>query len=172
MYKTLGMMVGMMILAFGNAVAANSSQYTDLDKCKLLEANEQQEWSRELCKGLGGYELERSEGDLRQSITVILPNKKDFPLEFWNISAGFSTLGNKAEWRGAILKGKFVPSAIIVRFNVSENPEDSSKITSYLIVAKLGPKPCITHKILGSKVQNLEARAAADVAIKTPCMRF
>lgn len=166
-------MMGMMVLlAFGSAVAANSSQYTDLDKCKLIEENKQQEWSRELCKGVGGYTLERSENDLRQSISVILSNEKDFPLEFWHLTSGFSSLGNKAEWRGAILKGKFVPSALIVRFNASEDPEDSSKITSYLIVAKLGPKPCITHKILFSKVQNLEARAAADVAMKTPCMRF
>jgi hypothetical protein len=169
MYKTLGMML---VLALGSAFAASSSQYTDLDKCKMIDSNEQENWSRELCKGLGGYALERSEGDLRQSITVILPNKKDVPLEFWNISSGFSTLGNKAEWRGTLLKGKFVPSAIIVRFNASENPEDSSKITSYLIVAKLGPKPCITHKILVSKVQNVKARAAADVAAKTACMKF
>ncbi len=169
MYKTLGFLV---ILAFGSAIAANSSQYTDLDKCKLLEANEQQEWSRELCTGLAGSSLERSEGDLRQSITVIAPNRQDFPLEFSNISGGFSTVGGKAEWRGAILKGKFVPSALIVRFNVSENPEDSSKITSYLIVAKLGLKPCITHKILPSKDQNVKARAAADTAAKTVCMKF
>jgi len=120
-----------------------------------------------ICKGTNAYALEFLEGDLRQTINVIAPNKKKYELNLWtNVSSGFSSLGEKAEWR---VQGK-KPTALIVRYNASENPEDSSKITSYLVVAKItASEVCIVDIIKPSKTQNVDARKVADVASKSTC---
>ncbi len=123
-----------------------------------------------VCPGVAGYNLELVEGDLRQTVNVITPDKKKHELELWsNISSGFSSLGAKAEWR---IKAK-VPVALIMRFNASENPEDSSKITSYLVVVKLSKTDvCIVDILRPSKTQNIDARRLADTPSKQICQQF
>ncbi|HEX8922981.1 MAG TPA: hypothetical protein VF766_16015, partial [Pyrinomonadaceae bacterium] len=136
-------------------------------------ANAGEDWSVQACRGVGGYNLQLEYGDARESITVFSPNKQKHPLELWHIvSSGFSSVGQKAEWRVTTKNGKQVPIALIVRFNASENPEDSSKITSYLVVAKITPqKICVTDKIAPSATQNEEARRAADASADKPCLQ-
>ncbi|MEO7672533.1 MAG: hypothetical protein ABIU09_00470 [Pyrinomonadaceae bacterium] len=145
------------------------SKYTGLGEkaCKTIEANPDEGGSyRGLCPGVGGYKLEAIEGDLRQSINVIDPRTKKHELNLWNVSGGFSSLGAEAEWR---MNGK-TPVALIVRFNVSENAEDSSKITSYLVVVKIKQdKICITDALKPTRSQNFEARKAADKSATRPC---
>ena len=115
---------------------------------------------------VGGYKLHVVEGDLRQSINVIAPGGKEHELRLWEHFGAFSAVGPKAEWR---MKGRS-PFALIFRFNVSENPEDSSKTTSYLIVAKVSPSlACVTEIIKPSRNQNAEARRAADRSATVPC---
>lgn len=149
--------------------AQNTSVYTNLDGkgCKTLESNPNEGGSfLGECKGVAGYKLQPLEGDLRQSINVIDPKGKKTELNFWNISGGFSSLGEQAEWR---MKGK-TPVAFIVRFNVSENPEDSSKTTSYLVVVKISKESvCVTHALKPTRSHNFEARRAADKADTAPC---
>lgn len=120
-----------------------------------------------ICPGVAGYSLELVEGDLRQTINVITPDKKRHELELWsNVSNGFSSMGAKAEWR---LKGK-VPVALIVRYNASENPDDPAKITSYLVVVKLFKDfACIVDILQPSKTQNIQARRLADSPSKNVC---
>ncbi len=146
-----------------------TSRYTDLDdqKCKTLEVDDEGGGSyKGECAGIGGYKLHVLEGDLRQSINVIAPGGKEHELRLWEHFGAFSAVGPKAEWR---LKGK-APFALIFRFNVSENPEDSSKTTSYLIVAKVSPSlACVTEIIKPSRNQNAEARRAADRSATVPC---
>ncbi len=146
-----------------------SSVYTnlDVDKCKTLEdAGENGVNYKGECKGVGGFKLHVIEGDLRQSINVIAPGGKEHELRLWEHFGAFSAVGPKAEWR---VKGK-APFALIFRFNVSENPEDSSKTTSYLIVAKVSPSlACVTDIIKPSRNQNAEARRAADRSTTVPC---
>lgn len=157
-----------LVLAF-NSQAQVSSVYTDLDdqKCKTLELDEEGGGSyKGECTGVGGYKLHVLEGDLRQSINVIAPGGKEHQLRLWEHFGAFSAVGPKAEWR---LKGK-APFALIFRFNVSENPEDASKTTSYLIVAKVSPSlACVTDIIKPSRNQNEEARRAADRSATVPC---
>ena len=110
------------------------SVYTSLESktCKTLESEtEGTGWYRGECKGAGGYKLQITEGDLRQSIDVVAPDKIKHELDIINhVSSGFSSVGEKAEWR-VTRKGKLqIPVALIVRFNVSENSENSSIITS------------------------------------------
>lgn len=149
--------------------AQNTSAYTDLSdaKCKTVESTFDEGGSyRGLCAGVGGYKLEVIEGDLRQTINVVAKNGTKHELNLWNISGGFSSVGPKAEWR---MKGK-TPVALIVRFNVSENPEDSTKLTSYLIIAKITKDSvCVTAALKPTRSHNYEARKAADASAGRPC---
>lgn len=158
------------VIFFATAInGQNKSVYTDLDdtKCKTLELNDDEGglYTGE-CKGIGGYKLHVIEGDLRQTITVIDPQAKKLELRLWEYFGGFSAVGPKAEWR---MKGK-KPFALIVRFNVSEDPEDSTRLTSYLIVAKITQDfACVTDIIKPSRTQNAEARKAADTSADRAC---
>ncbi len=159
-----------LVAASLTASAQITSKYTGLGEkaCKTVESNSDEGGSyRGVCPGVGGYKLEAIEGDLRQSINVIDPKKKKHELNLWNISGGFSSLGDQAEWR---MQGKS-PIALIVRYNVSENPEDASKLTSYLIVIKITKDAiCPTLALKPTRSHNYEARKAADKAASRPCL--
>ncbi|HLM61361.1 MAG TPA: hypothetical protein VK308_11195 [Pyrinomonadaceae bacterium] len=163
-------------LAIGAAAqnAKIESVYTSLETkdCKTIaQSNEGSGSYIGECKGVGGYKLQVTEGDIRQSINVIAPDKKKYELDFTgHISSGFSSVGTKAEWR-VMRKGKIVtPVALIVRFNVSENPEDSSINTSYLVVNKITKNQiCITDVIKPSAKANEEARNLADSSAGKAC---
>ncbi len=140
-----------LVCAVGVFAQSNRSVYTNLGEkgCRTIKADSSGAGSYEgICPGVGGYKLQIEEGDLRQNIQVITPAGKKHSLDLWTvIGSSFSSLGDKAEWRVRTQKGKVVPVALIVRYNLS-NPEDSTKITSYLAVAKLtASRICITAKI-------------------------
>ncbi len=162
------------VAASAQKTAKIESLYTNLDGkgCKTLESStEGAGWYLGECAGVGGYKLQISEGDIRQSIDVIAPNKKKFALDFQqNVSVAFSYVGAKAEWR-VTREGKTVaPFALIVRFNASENAEDSTKNTSYLIVSKITKKEiCITNVVKPGAKANEEARELADASAAAPC---
>lgn len=153
------------------AVAQITSKYSSLSTkaCKeLRSADDDGTEYRGECPGVSGYKLRLLEGDLRQSIDVITPSKKIHQLAFWNISGGFSYIGDQAEWR---MKGK-LPVALIVRFNVSEDPENADKRTSYLVVAKITKdETCVTGVLKPTRSQNFEARKAADRSAARPCLK-
>lgn len=162
------------VIVFALALTASAdsvkSVYSSLSGCKLV--NKGHDYSTSACKGVGGYNLQLEYDDARESITVISPNGQKHKLEFWNvISSGFSSVGQKAEWRVTSKAGRLVPIALIVRFNASENPEDSTKVTSYLAVAKITPqKICVTDKIGPGATSNEDARRAADNSADKPCL--
>jgi hypothetical protein len=124
------------------------------------------------CPGVGGYRLEVADSDSRQSVTVVAPSGKKSDLNYWNvITHGFSSIGDKAEWRVQKTNGKVVPVALIIRVNASENPEAPEKTTSYLAVAKVTPhEACVTDRIAPSATANEQARRAADTAAQKPCL--
>lgn len=165
-------------LIFSNIAAAQAkkirSVYTDLasEKCRQIELDENEGvLYRGECAGVGGYKLEVIEGDLRQTINVIAPNGEKRQLDFQtNVSYAFSFLGEKAEWRVSGEGKKAKPLALIVRFNVSENPEKLEKNTSFLIVSKITDKiACITDIVKPSKNANAMARKLADASADKPC---
>jgi hypothetical protein len=151
------------------------SAYTDLaaSKCRTLEVDKETGSSTQRCPGISGYKLLVHDDDSRQSITVVDPTGKKHDLEFWHVvTTGFSTLGQKAEWRATRKSGKLSPIAVIVRVNASENPEQPKRITSYLAVTKLGgDQICVTHKIAAGANANTEARRLADAAQAAPCLK-
>lgn len=160
-----------LFLLFAASVNAQSikSVYTSLTQrsCTTLESTPDEGGNYEgECRGVGGYKLRVIEGDLRQTIDVIVPGGRKFELGFWNVSSAFSYIGEKAEWR---MRGK-TPIALIVRFNANQDPVNTERVTSYLIVARLsGGLACITDVILPALSQNRDARRLADTARTRPC---
>lgn len=151
------------------------SVYTDLDakKCRTIKSSSAEGGSYEgRCPGIAGYSLTVLEGDVRQNIEVVTPKKVKHSLDLWTVvSSAFSSVGPKAEWRVKRVNGKQTPVALIVRYNASENPEDSSKITSYLVVARISNTSiCVTDKIAPGPNANEQARAAADQSGAKPCL--
>jgi len=103
---------------------------------------------------------------------VITPAGKKHSLELWVVvGSSFSLLGDKAEWRVTKKRGKLIPTALIVRYNVAD-PGDSTKNTSWLAVAKITEaKICVIDKIAPKANANVEARAAADASATKPCLQ-
>ena len=167
----------LMLLSAATTLAQkNSSVYTPLSEkqCKTIKGPDSQTNDYEgRCKGVAGYTLIVTEGDLRQNVIVVTPKGAKHSLELWDvISGGFSSVGPKAEWRMANQKGKPTPVALIIRYNANEDPESPNKQSSYLAVAKITPTAiCVTHKINPGPKANEEARAAADAAANKPCLK-
>ena len=156
-------------LALAATVAAqNKSVYTSTktSNCRTIRSNPNEGGSYEgECLGTGGYKIRLIEGDIRQTLNIITPAKKKFELNFWSFYGGFSSIGEKIEWR---TKGG-VPVALIARFIVA-NAEDSSKNTSYLMVSKISKtQSCVTDVVLPQANQNEQARKLADAAAEKPC---
>ena len=149
------------------------SVYTGLSEkeCRKLKSTSDDYLGR--CRGVGGYSLIVSEGDLRQNIEVITPKGTKHSLELWSVvSSGFSMLGPKAEWRVTKQNGKTVPAALILRYNANEDPEKPEKKTSYLVVTKItATEICVTDKIAPNPKANDEARRLADEAATKPCLK-
>lgn len=152
---------------------ANQSVYTALGErqCRKLKTVEAGDYEGR-CRGVAGYALLLTEGDLRQNITVIAPDGAKHSLDLWEvISGGFSSVGPRAEWRVAIRNGKPAPVALIVRYNANEDPEAPNKQSSYLAVSKITAEICVTDKILSGPKANEDARRAADSAATRPCLK-
>lgn len=150
------------------------SVYTGLkaEKCKTIELSSDHggDYSGR-CAGTGNYKLEVLEGDLRQTINVIAPGSKKFELNLTGVvSNGFSSIGETAEWRVARKNGKLIPTALIVRYNASEEPADASKITSYLVVVKITAEAvCVTDTVKPAPDANEAARRLADESADKAC---
>lgn len=148
--------------------ADNKSIYTSTNSknCKIIKNDPNEAGSDEAeCQGVGGYKVHLLEGDLRQTLNIITPRNKTFELNFWGFYGGFSTVGDKIEWR--INKG--IPVALIVRYNV-ENSDNSKKKRSYLMISKISKdSSCVTNVVPPKANQNLQARKLADVVITQPC---
>lgn len=168
-----GVLLAGVITAAGQS---NQSVYTSLGakQCRTVRSAEAGDDGYEgRCRGVAGYTLLLSEGDLRQNITVITPKGAKHSLDLWDvISGGFSSVGPKAEWRMTTRNGKLAPVALIVRYNANEDPEAPNKQNSYLAVSKITPTEiCVTDKILPGPKANEDARRAADTAATKPCLK-
>ena len=160
-----------LILLLGSiASAQNKSVYTSTktSSCRTISSNPDEGGSYEgECNGVGGYKIRLLEGDIRQTLNIITPAKKKFELNFWGFYGGFSSIGEKIEWRTK----SGVPVALIARFNVAGN-DDPRGNRSYLMISKISKTmSCVTDTLLPGPNQNLEARKLADVALTKPCKK-
>jgi len=156
------------LIFVADTLAQNKSVYTSTKTkdCKTISSNPDEGGSYEgECKGVGGYKVRLIEGDIRQTLNIITPGKKKFELNFWGFYSGFSSIGEKIEWRTKA----GLPIALIARFNVA-NSDDSTKNTSYLMISKISKTlSCVTDVVLPQANQNVEARKLADAAATRPC---
>lgn len=154
--------------------ASVGSVYTSLSpkRCRTLRVDKETGSSVQRCPGVAGYSLLVEDDDARQSVTVIAPDGKRHPLNYWQVvTTAFSTVGDKAEWRVERGGGKARPVALIVRVYANENPSSPEEKTSYLAVAKItAGKVCVTDKVKGGATANEEARRAADASADKPCL--
>jgi hypothetical protein len=160
------------LLAAAPAVAqAPRSVYTTLDDraCRTLSRHEETGGTVQRCPGTGGYALQVLDDDARVSVNVVAPGGRVHPLNYWGVvTRSFSSLGPRAEWR--VRGGR--PYALIVRVNANEDPDRPERITSYLAVARIGPRgSCVTDVIRPSADANARAQRAADVSAGRPCLR-
>jgi hypothetical protein len=124
------------------------------------------------CPGIEGYKLEVTDGDARQDLNIIFPDGTRRELDFYNnVSPAFSVFGEKAEWRVMRDGLKAKPFALIVRFDINEEPEPQ-KIKSHLVIVKIAnDSACITDIVKPSvKNQNIKARTLAGNAAARPCL--
>lgn len=175
-YAAIGLiMLGLVLSFLARAGEPASSRYSSLleKDCVADQVPKEDEGQggSSVCPGVDGYRLRVVDGDVRMSIEVLTPTGKVLPLDFWStVASGFSSVGDSAEWRYLAL-GARVPQALIVRLNVSENPERPGITASYLVVSKLGAdSACVIAKIAPGKTQNEAARKAADAAAASPCL--
>jgi hypothetical protein len=112
------------------------------------------------CKGYGGYVVTFAEGDLRSFVSF--STEVGDQCSFRQTFGGFNSVGKKIEWR---LKDG-VPIATILRWTVSYDPDDSTKLKSWLVVTRLGDgNSCHVGYVEGGYPQaNEKARWLADTA--------
>ena len=163
-------------MAVTTMAQTNSSVYTPLaeKQCKTVKGPDSQTGDYEgRCRGVAGYSLIVTEGDLRQNVTVVTPKGTKHSLELWDVISGaFSSVGAKAEWRMARQSGKLAPVALIIRYNANDDPESPNKQSSYLAVTKITANEiCVTDKINPGANANENARRAADAAADKPCLK-
>src|SRR5688572_21353487 len=64
-----------------------TSLYSDLGSstCKTTQVDEETGSSVQNCPGIAGYKLQVLDDDSRQSITVVAPDRKEYPLDLWDV---------------------------------------------------------------------------------------
>ncbi|MDC8755982.1 hypothetical protein [Janthinobacterium fluminis] len=158
------------LAAGGNAVAQPSpvSMYSDISGtacARHIDDASTGAYTMD-CPGVHGFRLRVLEDDERSSISIVTPNKRVFPLNYWNVvTRGFSMLGTKAEWRIAKVDGKTAPIAIIVRIHALDQsyPEHPKRVP-LLAVAKISrDAACVTRAVEAlAPDANEQARRFAD----------
>lgn len=152
--------------------ATLESIYTDLKPAKCKVTKEDVEYQESKCAGVGGYTLLSIYSDQRQSVTIVSPQGKEFPLNYWEVvTPRMMHTGDKAEWRVLKENGKVTPKALIVRVTAPAG-EQSTKTKSYLAVAKITPEAsCVTDRIEPGPQANEQAQIAADASAAKPCLK-
>jgi len=153
-----------------------ASLYTSLETkdCQTLQVDEEIGNATLSCPGTAGYGLYLLDDNMRQSITIITPNRHEFPLNYWHvITPYFSYLGKKAEWRVTLTNGTSKPIALIIQVNaqVQKDVDAKPETKSYLAVAKITQKEiCVTDRIPLTATAIEKARTAAETATKKTCL--
>lgn len=163
----------LLLMSLQTAVQTEST-YTDLSsaKCTTIKVDQETGSSTSRCAGVGGYQLLVEDDDARQSVTIVAPDGRQHPLNYWEvITPAFSSVGEKAEWFTVRRDGKVTPVALIVRVNAQPGEGSTDKKASYLAVAKITTQSiCVTDKMGPGPTANAEARRAAQVAGGKRCL--
>lgn len=126
------------------------------------------------CKGVGGFKIDHYASE-HSSIFDLKDNSgRTYELNIRSVigSAAPAMLGDKVEWRIRRIKGKAEPYALIARYNVFDDPDNSNNRRSLLLIVKIAAdSACVTDIVDPSvKAQNEQARRLADTAAAKPCL--
>ena len=137
---------------------------TSLEGCDLIRSEPEEAGFYEYeCEGLGGYRLRLVQADLRENVVVLPPEGAEQSLDLPALADGaFSSIGDVAEWRGAMVGERFRPVALILRQSVMEGSGAEVRNVSYLLAVRLADTPCVVARIAPGPEQDELARAAAD----------
>ena len=161
--------IALALLSFGPAPARHESVYTELSeaRCRILEDNKEEGpyWLRR-CPGHAGWQLDWSDSDLRQGLTLISPQGRETELNLSDLVAkgAFNSIGTTVEWRGEDLA---MPEALIVRMSVANGVEPRLPDIRRLAVVRLTRTPCLVAVIEPGVGQNDRAREIADGEMAT-----
>ncbi len=163
--------LGMSLGSAGWAVAPDlmTSLYTDLSgSCELIESNEEGAHAVYECSGPEGYLLRVRSDDDRESITIITPNKKEFPVNLV-ASSHYSSVGEKAEWRVLKDGNKTIPIGLIipVEYRRLDRPQSMMGLAVVKITSE---EICLIDTILFSKNQFKQAQKQADNSSDKDCV--
>ena len=169
--RTLFLIAAALFAHVQGAIAANTSEYTDIDlakACRQTDASEPGEgdYARYRCKGWQGLPVDYSSGDSRDGVAFGVHHGDDDP-SFQTFS-GFNAAGSKIEWRLGLVKGRKQAVAAILRYIVSHDPEDPARTVEVLVVSKVSPRSggngCAVGLVLatGDPDANETARRIAD----------
>ena len=138
------------------------SSYTSIKEKQCCTISTDEPGSTQKCKSFANINIHVIDSDPRQSISLLREGNL-YPLNFFiKISSHWSMLGDKIEWRYR-KSDTAHPIAMIVRFNISEDLNNSNKMTSYLIASKITPNNiCVVGKIALQANQNQLAREMAQ----------
>ena len=152
-------------------VSLNTSSYTSINQKDCVTLDSDNMGSVQECESFLDIGVKVIEGDIRQSI-ILTRNKKEYDLSFFStVSSAFSSLGLKIEWRHELGKVENL-KGMIVRFDVSDDPENMDKVSSYLVVTKIkNDEICVVAKISPQKEQNELAREILDSTEELPCLK-
>ena len=146
-------------------VPARDSTFTELDiaKCRLIEEEREEGpyWLRR-CPGHAEWQLDWSESDLRQGLTLIAPGngrKSELGLSELVAKGAFNSIAKTLEWRGDDAAN---PETLVLRMNVANGAEASRPDISRLVVVRLTQTPCLIGIVEPGSGQNEKARAIAD----------
>ncbi|HMU64816.1 MAG: hypothetical protein U1E82_07140 [Nitrosomonas sp.] len=151
------------------------SVYTNLsgDNCYMVSNDLETGSTIQQCPGINGYSLFVLDDDNRVSITLISPDHKEYPLNFWTvITKSFSVIGENAEWRVLKTYENSSPIALIIRVDADIQEDlESPRKESYLAIARISAdKVCVIAKILYSEKAKEIARLIADNLVFNDCL--
>ena len=148
------------------ASASGVSAYSSLHgkACQTIDTSAH--GATRLCRGVAGYALVVYDNDDRSSVDIVAPDNSLYPLSYWDVvTPGYSTVGQKAEWRMETRKGKRVPTALLVRLSRLDPRSPGEMIA----VARIYPDgACVVFRgeLLDTAVEAAARRAAVDPASK------
>jgi hypothetical protein len=157
-----GVLAGVMLMLATPAFAGNDSAYSDLDiaTCDEVEPAPGEGSPVYQCNGHKGLHVTFAEGDLRSFLAFGKDGRNH--CAYRQTFSGFNSVGKKVEWR--LKDGK--PIAAILRWSVSYDSEDSTKLKEWLVVTKLEARnSCHMGYVEGGFPNaNEKARWLADTA--------
>jgi len=147
------------------------SAYTDLDldKCRHTASSEPEDYGFWRCEGFGGVEVRVSAGDQRSYVSFGA-EAEDEPAAAQTFPNFNSVDKTKVEWRmEKPARGKAVPFATIVRWNIKLDQDNKPSRGRVLVVTRLGDEVCHVGYVdaLANNDPNSMARELADRHART-----